>query len=207
MIEFFPHPFAHGDPRAASPLLRWPATVKMAGALALVFGTALVPAAWTAWFGGTALLLVAIMVVGRISPGPLLWRLLALSPFVVGVALAAAWNPGGTLDWRIVALRSGLCLATVILLAQTTPFGEMLAVMRRGHVPSLLVTTIALMQRYLFVLGDESERMHRARASRTFTRSRRFVWWTAATVVGQLFVRASERAERVYDAMCSRGWR
>jgi energy-coupling factor transporter transmembrane protein EcfT len=24
--------------------------------------------------------------------------------------------------------------------------------------------------------------------------------------VGQLFVRASERAERIYDAMCARGW-
>mgnify|MGYP000412339876 CR=1 FL=1 len=30
---------------------------------------------------------------------------------------------------------------------------------------------------------------------------------TLATVVGQLFVRASERAERIYDAMCARGWR
>jgi energy-coupling factor transporter transmembrane protein EcfT len=25
--------------------------------------------------------------------------------------------------------------------------------------------------------------------------------------VGQLFVRASERAERIYDAMCARGWK
>ena len=28
-----------------------------------------------------------------------------------------------------------------------------------------------------------------------------------ATVLGQLFVRASERAERIYDAMCARGWK
>ena len=28
-----------------------------------------------------------------------------------------------------------------------------------------------------------------------------------ASVAGQLFIRASERAERIYDAMCARGWR
>jgi energy-coupling factor transporter transmembrane protein EcfT len=49
--------------------------------------------------------------------------------------------------------------------------------------------------------------MRRARASRTFTLRRRFQWHTLATVVGQLFVRASERAERIYDAMCARGWK
>ncbi len=207
MIEFFPQPFAHGDPRTGSPVLRWRASVKLAGALVVVIGTALVPAAWTAWFAGVALLLAAIMILGRVSPGPLLLRLLALSPFVAGVALASAWRPGGVLDWRVVALRSGLCLATVILLAQTTPFSELLAVLRRARVPALLVTTIALMQRYLFVLGDERDRLRRARASRTFTPTRRLAWWTGATVVAQLFVRASERAERVYDAMCARGWR
>jgi cobalt/nickel transport system permease protein len=202
MTALFP-----SSPAQGGRLLRWPAGAKMAVALGLVFGTALVPAGWAAWFEVVALVLVAAMVLGKIPPGPVLRRLLALSPFVAGVALAAAWHPGGTLDWKITALRSGLCLATVILLAQTTPFGEMLAVLRRARVPALLVTTIALMQRYLFVLADETERMGRARASRTFTRSRWFAWRTAATVVGQLFVRASERAEHVYDAMCARGWR
>ena len=207
MIAIFPQPLTPGDPRYGGRLLHWPAWAKMAGAFFLIFGTALVPAGWLAWFGGVALLLAAVVWRGKVPPRPLLLRLLALSPFVAGVALAALWHPGGLFDWRIIALRSVLCLATVILLAQTTPFGEMLAVMRRVHVPVLLVTTIALMQRYLFVLAEETERMGRARASRTFTRSRWFAWRTAATVVGQLFVRATERAEHVYDAMCARGWR
>jgi len=74
-------------------------------------------------------------------------------------------------------------------------------------VPSLLITTITLMHRYLFVLTDEAARMRRARASRTFTPARRFQWHTLSNVVGHLFIRASERAERVYDAMRARGWR
>ncbi len=207
MTVLAPPSFASGDPRANRAVLCWPAAAKMAGALVLITGTAVVPAGWKLWFAGVALLLGVVWALGRLPPGPVLRRLLALSPFVAGVALAAAWSPGGVLDWKITALRSGLCLATVILLAQATPFAEMLAVMRRVHVPALLVTTIALMHRYLFVLADEAERMRRARASRTFTTGRRFAWWAAATVVGQLFVRATERAERVYDAMGARGWR
>ena len=49
--------------------------------------------------------------------------------------------------------------------------------------------------------------MRRARLSRTFSSGRRRHWQSLATVVGQLFVRASERAERIYDAMCARGWK
>jgi cobalt/nickel transport system permease protein len=63
------------------------------------------------------------------------------------------------------------------------------------------------MHRYLYVLVDEAERMRRARASRTFVRGRRIQWRTLATVVGHLFIRASERAERIYDAMSARGWK
>ena len=86
-------------------------------------------------------------------------------------------------------------------------FSEILRVLQRVRVPALLITTLALMHRYLFVLADEAERMRRAPASRTFRPGRRRHWQTLATVVGQLFVRASERAERIYDAMCARGWK
>jgi len=32
-------------------------------------------------------------------------------------------------------------------------------------------------------------------------------WHVLSTVASQLFVRASKRAERIYDAMCARGWK
>ncbi len=106
-----------------------------------------------------------------------------------------------------MAVKSAICLLTVIVVSNTTPFSAILRVLREARVPGLLITTIALMHRYLFVLVEEAERMRRARASRTFTRQRRTRWQALSTVVGQLFVRGSERAERIYDAMCARGWR
>ncbi len=104
-------------------------------------------------------------------------------------------------------VKSTLCLATMILLTNTTPFADLLRTLRRLRVPGLLITVLALMYRYLFVLIDEAERMQRARRSRTFSARRAHVWASLATLGGQLFVRSTERAERIYAAMCARGWR
>lgn len=118
-----------------------------------------------------------------------------------------ALQPTAGANWWGVALKSLFCLITIIVVSNTTPFSQILQVLKRVRVPGLLITTIALMHRYLFVLADEAERMRRARASRTFVRQRGVRWQTLATVIAQLFVRASERAERIYDAMCARGWK
>jgi cobalt/nickel transport system permease protein len=106
-----------------------------------------------------------------------------------------------------IIIRSTLCLLTMVLLSNTTPFAALLDVLRRARVPAVLITTLALMYRYLFVLVDEAERMQRARQSRTFIRQRWQIWRNLAVVIGQLFVRSTERAERIYAAMLARGWR
>jgi cobalt/nickel transport system permease protein len=186
---------------------RLPAGLKMVVAMLVIAGTVAVPARWQAWFAAIAGLLLVTAWSSRISFGFLLRRLVLLSPFVAGVVVANAFRPDFQGDWRLLAARSGICLFTVILLSNSTPFGQMLGVLKRVHVPPLLVTTLALMHRYLFVLVEESERMRRARASRTLRRSRRAGWRVLGSVVGQLFLRASERAERIYDAMCARGWK
>lgn len=190
-----------------SPVHRLPAALKLGVALGLIVVTVLMPASQTNWFLAATALLVLVVWLSRIPPWFLIKRLLLLSPLVLGVALVNALQPASPAGWRVVAARGLLCLLTVTLVSNTTPFGQILRVLRRVRVPGLLITTIALMHRYLFVLAEEAERMRRARASRTFTRAPRFQWHVLATVVGQLFVRASERAERIYDAMCARGWK
>jgi cobalt/nickel transport system permease protein len=197
------HPHDHGN----GPLHHAPAGWKLAGALVLVLTVVLLPRTEP-----TGLLVAAGIVGGlfAVSQIPLLFllkRLLVLEPLVLGVAGLMWFQPGGGKIFALVMLKANLCLLTTFLLANTTSFTELLRVLQRLRVPWLFVTTLTLMHRYLFVLADEAERMRCARASRTFTRGRRFHWHTLATVVGQLFIRASERAERIYDAMCARGWK
>jgi cobalt/nickel transport system permease protein len=189
-----------------SPIHRLPAELKLGAGLVLITLTVLLPPT-VAWFVFGALLLALVTLLSRISPLFLLKRLLLLAPFVLGVVIVNAFHPAYRAHWPLLLIRSMLCLLTVILVSNTTPFSEVLRVLRRVRVPALLITTMALMHRYLFVLAEEAERMRRARASRTFTARRRWQWPVLATVAGQLFIRASERAERIYAAMCARGFK
>jgi len=201
------HDFLDRHSRLESPIHRLPAHLKMAAALACVIGTILIPAAHAWGFAAVAAALCLITAISRIPPAFLIRRLLLLEPFVLGVAVLALFGPGGWRMFLLLAVRCTICLLAMLLLANTTPFSEILRVLRRGRVPSLLVTTLALMYRYLFVFIEEAERMRTARLSRTFTPTRARQWHLLATVAGQLFVRASERAEHIYAAMCARGWR
>lgn len=197
------HDFLDRYSRLDSPIHRLPAAVKLTGALVLLVATistraALVP---------VAVVLIVVATMSRVPTGFLLKRLLLLEPLALGVALLALFQPDGGRIFALLVTRSTLCLLTMILLSNTTPFSEVLRVLRRLRVPALLITTLALMYRYLFVLLDEADRMKRARTSRSFARQRRFGWKTMATVAGQLFIRSTERAERIYEAMSARGWR
>ena len=201
--DWLGHQHGHED----SALRRLPAALKLGVGLILIVGTVVAPVAWTGWFVGVSALLVLAAASSGLSPFFLLKRLLMLSPFVLGVAFVNAFQATDRGHWLAVAMKGGLCLITVVLVSNTTPFSKILRVLQSARVPGLLITTLALMHRYLFVLTEEAGRMRRARLSRTFTRGRGFHWQNLATVVGQLFIRASERAERIYDAMCARGWK
>jgi cobalt/nickel transport system permease protein len=191
--------------RSDSPIHRLPAALKLVVALLLVVLLVLFAPGW--WLLCAAAGLVVVAGLSRIPPAFLARRLVLLEPLVLGVAVLALLQPGGLRVFATILIKSTLCLFTMILLANTTPFAELLGVLRRVRFPALLITTLALMYRYLFVLVDEAERMRRARASRTFTRRRFAVWKSLGTVIGQLFVRSTERAERIYAAMCARGWK
>ena len=199
------HFMDHGQGQSA--LHRSPAGLKLAIALALVLAVVLLPRTQIAGLFVVAVILTALLVFSRLSFLFLLKRMVLLEPLVLGVAGLMWFQPGGGKIFAAVMVKANLCLLTTVLLANTTPFTELVRVLQRLRVPWLFVTTLTLMHRYLFVLADETEWMRRARASRTFTRGRRFQWQTLSSVVGQLFVRASERAERIYSAMTARGWK
>jgi cobalt/nickel transport system permease protein len=197
----------HHHDHTRSLIHRTPAGVKLAVALGIILVTVVIPGDWHGWFLSIAALLLTTVWVARIPLLFLAKRFAVLSTFVLGVVVVNAFQPTMRSHWYEIAARGCLCLLTVLVLSNTTPFSKVLGVLRRARVPSILVTTLALMHRYLFVLMEESERMRRARASRSFVRRRRMHWRILGSVVGHLFLRASERAERIYAAMCARGWK
>jgi cobalt/nickel transport system permease protein len=201
------HDFLDKWSRLGSPVHQAPAALKLALALAIVVLTVVTPLARYWVFVLVALALALVTLASRIPPLFVLGRLLLVEPLAIGVALLSLFQPGGGAVFLSIVVKSTLCLATMILLTSATPFAELLRALRALRMPALLVTVLALMYRYLFVLIDEAERMQRARAGRTFTRRRAHAWASLGTLIGQLFVRSTERAERIYAAMCARGWR
>lgn len=202
MHSHFSDTYSHLD----SPVHRLPAMAKAVAALIFIILLVTLPPS-PVMFCIVGFLLIMIVAASNIPGIYIAKRLIFLEPFVLGVAVLTLFQPDGEMKFGVVVTRSSLCILTLLLLSNTTPFSDLLDVLKRARVPGLMITTLALMYRYLFVLKEESARMRSARACRTFTKSRRHTWHMLATVLGQLFVRSGERAERIYWAMCARGWK
>ncbi len=181
--------------------------LKLAVALVVVSGTALLPRHVNSIYAAPAIILFVLWIICRMPVVYALRRLLVAECFIIGLVLLSVVSPGA---WPVVGaalVKSNLCILAMLLLTWTTPFQEIVETLRWLRLPSVIVTTLALMYRYLPVLTDESRRMQRARAARTFSPRRRLAWHSVAALLGQLFVRSAERAERIYLAMCARGWK
>jgi len=180
---------------------------KLAITLVILAGTVLLPRRPDLLYCLPAAILLVLWLLARMPVRYAVRRLLMVEFFIIGIALLTLLRPSAAPVFVSAFIKSNLCVLAMLLLAWTTPFQDILQELRRLRLPSAMLTTLALMYRYLPVLVEESRRMQRARASRTFSRGRRFAWHSLSGIVGQLFVRSADRAERIYLAMCARGWK
>lgn len=180
---------------------------RLAAAALFITAIAFVPhGAWLRFLGG-AVVLASCAVVAGISLRRLIRPFLYLESFAFGIAVLSLFQPDGLSIFLSVLAKSSLCAFCVVLFAATTSFSGMLSTLTRLRVSSLLVITLALAYRYAFLLSEESERLQRARRSRTFAPSRFELWNLLARDISQLLIKASRRGKRIYDAMCARGWK
>jgi len=93
----------------------------------------------------------------------------------------------------------------MFLLILTTPITNLARVISRV-LPPWLADTLILTSRYFFLFFDEVQRMFRAMDSRGSPPLKRKLLLTS-NMMATLFVRGYERAERVYVAMSSRGYK
>ena len=198
-----PAPELCGD----KPLHRVSPKLKLLAALLIVTFTALLPRRLDALYLIPAVVLVVLWLFCRMPLGYAWRRLLVVEVFILGIAMLSLVTPSAAPIFFSTLLKSNLCVFCMLLLTWTTPFQDVLQELRRLRFPSVMLTTLALMYRYLPVLGDETRRMLRARASRTFSHRRFATWHNLSLIIGQLFIRSADRAERIYLAMCARGWK
>jgi cobalt/nickel transport system permease protein len=167
--------------------------------------------AWTA-LGEEGLVLAFVVGLAGIAPGELGRRWLGLFVIVGFLAVTVAPAHPARAQYGLltvattIVIKNSLALATTLVLAGVTPFHKLLGALRKLGMPLVLVATLQFMDRYRHVLLDELGRMATARRARTFDRRRSLAWGLLTGLIGMLFLRTFERAERVHGAMVARGW-
>jgi cobalt/nickel transport system permease protein len=201
------HDFFDRFSRLNSPIHNFPSYVKLLFSLGLIFIVVIVPIQYRWIFCAFFIILILVSFMSKIPWRFIGGRLLFLEPFALGIAVMSLFQHNGFVIFLSILIKSTLCLFTMILLSNTTPFSEILSLFRKIGVPTLLITVLALTYRYFFVLIDEAARLRRARNSRMFVIHRSRIWLSLTSLLGQLFIRSTERSERIYTAMISRGWK
>ncbi|MGL4464475.1 MAG: energy-coupling factor transporter transmembrane component T family protein [Planctomycetia bacterium] len=173
----------------------------------------------------TALLMAATAVAVGFTVSGLSWkstgrRFLRLTPFLLLLAVGAPasrygfsaehWLGGPAAGEAVVRfLRAATAAGAVYLVVQTTSPATLGSAAVALGAPRFFVLLVGLTVRYLYVLEDEWSRLHRARAARGVAPSAWLGpagWKLLPDLVGLLFLRSLDRAERVHRAMLARGW-
>ena len=106
--------------------------------------------------------------------------------------------------------RTSACVLALIVLASGTETFELFSGLRRLRVPAMITTLLMLTHKYIGLLTEELLRMTVARRARGFLGGRNLLDRYALKVIsytaGMVLVRSSERADRAYEGMKSRGF-
>jgi cobalt/nickel transport system permease protein len=194
------------------PLQRLDARLKLVATFAYVVAVVATPVGWWGALAAEGLLLAFLVGLSGVPPRELFVRWLGFLVLFGFLTLMVAPSRPERAEHGLAAValtilaKDSLALVATLLLVQVTSFRTLLVALRRLGVPAILVATLQFMYRYLFVLGDELERMLQARRARTFRHSGRLDWGLLGGLIGVLFLRSYERGERVHAAMLARGW-
>lgn len=206
-------PFAHADPR-----------VKIVCAAVVMVSAVGVLQENPGWLAGIGGLLALLSLPSRVPLRYVGLRLLIALPLLALIGASVPFlhsdgTPAFTIPmvgWTVTAegLRSAagtaakslLCIWTATLLWGTTDFTHLLDGLARSGAPSLVVMLMAMIYRYLFVIGDEALRLLRAREARGRPANLRQSIHSTGSMVGALMVRCLGRSERLANAMIARGF-
>lgn len=161
---------------------------------------------------------VYLVSAGNIPAGYLLKKVLYASPFAIMVGI---FNPvfdhtsvmsiggitvsGGWISFFSIMMRFFLTVGTALAFIMCTGFYNVCYAIERVGVPRIFAVQLLFLYRYIFVLAEEGARMLRAKDLRTFN-ERGTPLKVYGSLLGHLLLRTINRAERIYNAMVSRGF-
>ena len=158
-------------------------------------------------------IIASLVIISRIPPLFILKRSLMIIPFIVLISLFLLFDRtglsaeySGEVLFRGIVIKSYLAILVLTLLSSTTTFPSLLQGLQRLKISKVFILLLSFMYRYIFILVDEAMRLTRGKRSREFGVGKWQQIKSTAPLIGILFIRTYERGERVYSAMCSRGF-
>ncbi|MBD2693846.1 energy-coupling factor transporter transmembrane component T family protein [Anabaena catenula] len=121
--------------------------------------------------------------------------------FLSLVALPLGWERASFL-----LVRSLICLVTMNSFLLTLPPHSFGIALKGLPVPAPLKQNLLLAGQYLEILLAEVARMQRSAQLRGLNGAGGWLRYASASMIGALYLRTLERAERVYSAMIARGY-
>jgi cobalt/nickel transport system permease protein len=160
---------------------------------------------------------VLLVILSEIPAVPVIRRILMVEPFIIAlgifsplfdrqsVMIGSVGISAGWLAFLSILIKCSLTVAAVILLIATTGMEKLAVSLRMLHIPRIFVLQLLLTYRYISLLAEEVSRLLSAHALRTPGHKgvARAAWGSLA---GGLLLRSFDRAQRVYEAMCLRGF-
>jgi cobalt/nickel transport system permease protein len=129
--------------------------------------------------------------------GPLALKIGPLPIYAAGITMAAQ-----------ITLKSNAIVLALIALIATMNLSILGYALNWLRMPDKIVHLLLMCYRYVFLIEQEYGRLIRAARMRGFRPGTNFhTYKTYASIVGMLLVRATLRADRVYQAMLCRGFR
>ena len=110
----------------------------------------------------------------------------------------------GLASCGVLLLRALLCVSAVLALAAVTPFGQLTGQLRRMRMPGFCVALLEMLYRYLGLLAGQAGSMLTAYRLRGGS-GKGLPVGHMGSFIGQLLLRSTARAQRVYQAMECRG--
>ncbi|MDE6246455.1 MAG: energy-coupling factor transporter transmembrane protein EcfT [Muribaculaceae bacterium] len=119
---------------------------------------------------------------------------------IYGINISYGW-----ISFCSIIIRGLLSVQALLILIDVSGFINLCRGLHRLGVPAFLTDQLLFIHRYLSVLVYEALTMQRARSARGYGKKRYpvRVW---GVMIGQLFIRAIDRAEKINRAMIARGF-
>jgi len=131
-------------------------------------------------------------------------------PFIA-LASISIFLFSGTERGMTMLARTSSCVMPLLVLALGTDTFDLFTGLRRLKVPGMITTLLMLTFRFLLLLSDEYERMKLSRRARGFRGGRsildKYGFRVLSSTAGMVLVRASARADRVYEGLKCKAFR